>query len=110
MMVLMDEQERASERQEGKRMEHAEGQFSGAGGLPLYYQRWRSEAAARAVIVMLHGDFAHSGWYLNVPTHEVPRGYAVYAFDRRGWGRSPGQRGYIHAWSEHLEGLAALAG
>ncbi len=90
-------------------MEHDEGQFPGVGGLPLYYQRWRPDAeAARAVIVMLHGDFAQSGWYLNLPTHEVPRGYAVYAFDRRGWGRSPGQRGYIHAWSDYLDDLGAF--
>ncbi len=90
-------------------MEHDEGQFQGVGGLSLYYQRWRPETTqARAVIVLLHGDFAHSGWYLNLPTYEVPRGYAVYAFDRRGWGRSPGQRGYIHSWSEHLDDLDAF--
>src|SRR6266571_3603330 len=109
ILLLMDSQERGSQRQEGKRMEHDEGQFPGVGGLPLYYQRWRPDAeAARAVIVMLHGDFAQSGWYLNLPTHEVPRGYAVYAFDRRGWGRSPGQRGYIHAWSDYLDDLGAF--
>jgi acylglycerol lipase len=104
----MDEEKRASQRQEGKSMEHDEDQFPGARGLQLYYQRWRSEASTRAVIVLVHGDFAHSGWYLNLPEHEVPRGYVVYAFDRRGWGRSPGQRGYIHAWSDYLDDLAAF--
>ena len=90
-------------------MHHNDGQFLGGGGLHLYYQRWRPDAeAARAMIVMLHGDFAHSGWYMNLPTHEVPRGIAVYAFDRRGWGRSPGQRGAIHAWSDYLEDLDAF--
>ena len=90
-------------------MEYDEGQFQGAGGLFLYYQRWRPETRpARAVIVMLHGDFAHSGWYMNLPEHETPRGYAVYAFDRRGWGRSPGQRGYIRSWNEYLDDLAAF--
>jgi len=89
-------------------MEHDEDQFEGVGGLRLYYQRWRPHESARAVIVMLHGDFAQSGWYMNLPTHEVPRGYAVYAFDRRGWGRSPGQRGYIHAWSDYLDDLGVF--
>ncbi len=90
-------------------MEHDEGHFEGAGGLSLYYQRWRPETRpARAIIVMVHGDFAHSGWYMNLPDHEVPRRYAVYAFDRRGWGRSPGQRGYLHSWSENLDDLAAF--
>lgn len=88
-------------------MEHDEGQFQGAGGLFLYYQRWRPEARpARAVIVMLHGDFAHSGWYMNLPERETSRGYTIYAFDRRGWGRSPGQRGYIRSWNEYLDDLA----
>jgi alpha-beta hydrolase superfamily lysophospholipase len=90
-------------------MEHYESQFQNADGLQLYYQRWRPQTQpARAVIVMVHGDFAQSGWYENLPNHEVPRGYAVYAFDRRGWGRSPGQRGYINTWSEYLDDLEAF--
>jgi acylglycerol lipase len=85
---------------------HDEGHFQVDGGLRLYYQRWRpATTETRAVIILLHGDFAHSGWYMNLPTHEAPRGYAVYACDRRGWGRSPGQRGYIHSWGENLGDL-----
>jgi alpha-beta hydrolase superfamily lysophospholipase len=30
----------------------------------------------------------------------VPRGYAVYAFDLRGHGRSQGQRGHVDGWAE----------
>jgi alpha-beta hydrolase superfamily lysophospholipase len=57
---------------------------------------------------MLHGGFAHSGWYMNLPDHEAPRGYSVYAYDQRGWGRSPGQRGYVSSGSENLEDLGAF--
>lgn len=90
-------------------MEHKEGQFQGVGGLQLYYQCWRPEAVPfRAVIIMLHGDFAQSSWYMNLPNHEAPRGYAVYAFDRRGWGRSTGQRGYVNTWREYLDDLGAF--
>lgn len=90
-------------------MEHDEGQFQGSDGLRLYYQRWRPKAKpARGVIVMLHGGFAQSSWYMNLPNHEVPRGFAVYAYDQRGWGRSSGQRGYINAWSENLDDLNAF--
>ena len=88
---------------------HDEGHFQANEGMRLYYQRWRpAKTKARAVIVLLHGDFAHSGWYMNLPTHEVPSGYAVYACDRRGWGRSPGQRGYIRSWGENLSDLGAF--
>ncbi|MCC7165729.1 MAG: alpha/beta hydrolase [Anaerolineae bacterium] len=83
-------------------MKHEQDHFLGFGNLGLYYQDWLPDSMpARAVIVMLHGDFAHSGWYMNLPQHQVPRGYAVYAYDRRGWGRSPGQRGYINRWDEN---------
>jgi alpha-beta hydrolase superfamily lysophospholipase len=93
----------------GDQMQHDEGHFQGAGSMQLYYQRWRPDTTpARAVIIMVHGDFAHSGWYVNLPNYEAPRGYAVYAYDRRGWGRSPGQRGYIRAWSENLGDLDAF--
>ena len=85
---------------------HDEGEFQGRDGLRLYYQRWLLEAApARAVIVLLHGGFAQSSWYLNLPRHEVPRGVAVYAYDQRGWGRSGGQRGYLERWSDCLDDL-----
>ena len=90
-------------------MKHGEDHFLGFGSLQLYYQRWLPDKLpSRAVIVMLHGDFAHSGWYINLPQHEVPLGYAVYAYDRRGWGRSPGQRGYIDRWGENIEDLDAF--
>ena len=66
-------------------MKHEEDHFLGFGSLRLYYQCWLPDSMpARAVVVMLHGDFAHSGWYMNLPLHEVPLGYAVYAYDRRG--------------------------
>jgi alpha-beta hydrolase superfamily lysophospholipase len=90
-------------------MKHEEGSFAGSGGLQLYYQCWLPDhPPVHAVIVMLHGDFAHSGWYMNLPVHEAPRGYAAYAYDRRGWGRSGGQRGYIAHWSENVDDLSAF--
>jgi alpha-beta hydrolase superfamily lysophospholipase len=45
---------------------------------------------------------------MNLPNHEVLRGCAVYAYDQRGWGRSPGRRGYVHVWSENLDDLDAF--
>jgi acylglycerol lipase len=90
-------------------MKHEEDHYLGFGNLRLYYQRWLPDGMpARAVVVMLHGDFAHSGWYMNLPQHQVPLGYAVYAYDRRGWGRSPGQRGHINRWSEQIQDLDAF--
>ncbi|HIE38300.1 MAG TPA: alpha/beta hydrolase [Anaerolineales bacterium] len=89
-------------------MEHSEGTFQGAGGLELYYQRWRPEREPRAVLAIVHGFGEHSGRYTNVVNHLVGQGYAIYGFDHRGHGQSPGQRGYIHEWGEFREDVRAF--
>src|SRR5215210_1327201 len=83
-------------------VEHREGRFSGSGALPLYYQVWLStEGPRRAVLVNLHGLGDHSGLYPALATHFPTRGIALYAYDMRGNGRSPGQRAYVRAWQEY---------
>jgi alpha-beta hydrolase superfamily lysophospholipase len=90
-------------------VEHREGRFPGFGGLQLYYQAWLpSHGSPRAVIVNLHGLGDHSGLYLNLVSHFPPRGTAVYAYDMRGNGRSPGQRAYLRGWHEYRGDLHAF--
>ncbi|MBU0704233.1 MAG: lysophospholipase [Chloroflexi bacterium] len=81
-------------------MKHEEGTFNGYEGLELYYQRWRPEGEPKAVLPIVHGFGEHSGRYGNVVDWFAPKGYAVYSFDLRGHGRSPGPRGYINEWAE----------
>ena len=89
-------------------MEHKEGTFQGAGGLDLYHQSWRSGDENRAVLAIIHGFGEHSGRYANVVNHLTPKGYAVYGFDLRGHGCSPGQRGHINSWNEYREDARAF--
>jgi len=89
-------------------MDHLEGTFQGFGGLELYYQRWRPEGEPKAVLAIVHGFGEHSGRYDNVVNWLVPKGYAIYAFDLRGHGRSPGQRSYINRWAEYREDVRAF--
>lgn len=84
-------------------MLHEEGTFRGHNGLELYYQCWRPEGTPRAVLVIVHGFGEHSGRYINIVNHLVPRGYAIWSFDHRGHGRSPGRRGFIRSWDEFRE-------
>ena len=81
-------------------MKHEEGTFTGVGELSLFYQSWHPEEEAKAILVIVHGLGEHSGRYLNIVNHLVPLGYAVYGFDHRGHGRSPGPRGYINNYIE----------
>lgn len=86
-------------------MHHQEGTFTGVGKLELYYQSWYPEGKVRGILAIVHGLGAHSDRYDNVIQHLIPKQYAVYGFDLRGHGRSPGQQGYINRWSEFREDL-----
>jgi alpha-beta hydrolase superfamily lysophospholipase len=88
---------------------HREGRFSGANGLQLFYQAWLPARGQRdAVLVNLHGLGDHSGLYPNLAMHFPTRGIALYAYDMRGNGRSPGQRAYLSGWHEYRDDLRAF--
>lgn len=80
-------------------MLHSESYFTAADGLTLYYQCWRPQRPT-AVLGMVHGLGSHSGTFSEFATRLVERGYAIYACDLRGHGRSAGQRGHINSWDE----------
>jgi alpha-beta hydrolase superfamily lysophospholipase len=85
--------------------QHHEGRFSGSGGTELFFQAWLPKGDPRFVLVNLHGLGDHSGLYPGLAEYFPPRGAALYAFDLRGNGRSPGQRGYVGDWGEYREDL-----
>src|SRR5579863_7569397 len=98
----------AAERQRSADMDHSTGTFRGAGEMELAYQRWLPEGTPRAALIIVHGFGEHGGRYMNIVGRLVPTGYAVYALDNRGHGRSPGQRGHINDWSEFRDDLGAF--
>jgi alpha-beta hydrolase superfamily lysophospholipase len=78
-------------------------------GLSLYYQAWLpANQGHRAVLVNLHGLGDHSSLYPTLANHFPARGIALYAFDMRGNGRSPGQRAYLRRWEEYRDDLHAF--
>lgn len=90
-------------------VDHQEGSFPGHGGLELFCQSWRpGEARPRAVLVNLHGLGDHSGLYPNLADYIPAREIALYAYDMRGNGRSPGQRAYLRRWEEYRGDLRAF--
>ncbi|BAY62701.1 alpha/beta hydrolase fold protein [Calothrix brevissima NIES-22] len=84
---------------------HIEDTFTGLEELALYYQSWLPEGKFKAILVIVHGLGAHSSRFGNIIEQLLPKEYAIYAFDMRGNGRSPGQRGYINSWAEFREDL-----
>jgi acylglycerol lipase len=83
-------------------MRHKEGRFKGYKELKLYYQCWLPDKNPRAVILVAHGLAEHSGRYKNLVEYFVPKGYAVYALDHRGHGKSEGARSYVDNFNDYL--------
>jgi alpha-beta hydrolase superfamily lysophospholipase len=76
-------------------VEHRDGHFDGAGGVQIYWQAWLPETGPRACIALSHGASEHSGRYEWTASKLVEAGYAVYALDHRGHGKSDGPRAVI---------------
>ena len=58
-----------------------------------------------AVLLIAHGLAEHSGRYMNVVNHFVPKGYAVYGLDHIGHGKSSGKRVYVERFEDFSETL-----
>ncbi len=89
-------------------MNHRERDLEGAGGLRLFSQSWLPDGAVRAVVVIAHGAGEHSSRYAHVATRLVDEGYAVYALDHRGHGRSEGSRAVIDRMDNAVSDLDQL--
>jgi alpha-beta hydrolase superfamily lysophospholipase len=91
-------------------MKHGEMNTPGFGGLDLYAQSWVPEHSPRAVVVIAHGLAEHGGRYDELAGRLVDDGYAVYALDHRGHGRSPGHRANIDRFSYLVTDLSTFVG
>ena len=87
-------------------MQHSEGTFPGVRNATIYYQNWLPDGDVKAVLLVVHGLGEHSGRYMNVVNHCVPRGYAVYALDHLGHGKSDGTREYVERFADFTDTLA----
>jgi lysophospholipase len=74
---------------------HREGSFTGVGGVSIFCQAWLPPDPCRGVVAIAHGAGEHSGRYQHVAQRLVREGYAVYALDHRGHGRSEGPRALL---------------
>ena len=87
-------------------MQHIEGTFAGVRETEIYYQGWLPDGDAKAVLLIVHGLGEHSGRYMNVVNHFVPLGYAAYALDHIGHGKSGGEREMVQTFADFTDTLA----
>jgi len=82
--------------------------FRARDGLMLYAQSWRPHGEPRGVLVIHHGLADHSDRYAPFAEKLAKAGYAVWAFDMRGHGRSAGPRVVIDRIDDMLDDLDAF--
>ncbi len=70
-------------------------------GAELFYRAWQPEKTAGKAVILFHRGHEHSARWQNVIDKLDLPGYSFFAWDARGHGRSPGERGYA-------EDIAAL--
>lgn len=86
-------------------MKHAQGKFTGARGMSIYYQYWQPDDEAKALVVLVHGAGEHSGRYRRLAEHFVARGYAVAALDHPNHGKSDGHYGHVDRFTDFTQTL-----
>lgn len=78
----------------------------------IHWQAWLPAGDPRAVVVLAHGVSEHGGRYAWVGERLAERGFALYAGDHRGHGRSSGARAVIDRLDNavrDLDGVVELA-
>ena len=70
----------------------------------LFYRAWLPPNAQKAV-VMVHRGHEHSGRLVDVVDELALQETAVFAWDARGHGKSPGERGYAPSFSRVVKDL-----
>jgi acylglycerol lipase len=84
-------------------MKHIENSFVGAAGLKIYYQAWLPDTKPKAILQLAHGINEHSGRYMNVVNEVLLKGFAVYANDHIGHGKSEGPRSFVCCFDQFVE-------
>ena len=83
-----------------------EAEFATHDGTKLFYRAWPAASTSpKGAIILLHRGHEHGGRVAHlVPELNLPD-YAFYAWDARGHGRSPGERGYSPSFAASARDL-----
>jgi acylglycerol lipase len=86
-------------------MQHSEGSFKGQLDFDLYFQAWLPPGNPLAVVIIVHGVAEHSSRYSQIASFLAAKSFAVYSYDHRGHGKSPGQKGHVEHFSYFSQDL-----
>ena len=80
--------------------------FEGMGGLKIFLRSWKPASKPKAVVVICHGVNSHGGQYISVGEQFAASGFATYALDLRGRGKSEGARFFVNHINEYVSDVA----
>jgi len=87
---------------------HLEEAWKGTQNISIYHQRWEPDAAAKAVVCLVHGLGEHSGRYSRLTQCLNENRYSVMACDLPGHGKSGGPRGHVDTFEEFMQTIDLL--
>jgi len=86
-----------------------ENYFVNRQGKYLYTRKYLPEenVPIKAIIILAHGLFGHSGRqaYITLASFLTPKGFAIYALDHLGHGKSQGLRAYVDNFDYYCDDL-----
>jgi alpha-beta hydrolase superfamily lysophospholipase/SAM-dependent methyltransferase len=83
-----------------KATEHS---FTSWDNVNLFYRAWQPAGAVKRAIILFHGGHEHSGRFDDLVQRLGLNDFAVFAWDARGHGRSPGVRGYANHFHDFVK-------
>jgi alpha-beta hydrolase superfamily lysophospholipase len=84
--------------------------FAAPDGTQLLARSWLPAEDVKAAVVIVHGLKDYSARYAGLAARLAGQGYAVYAFDLRGHGRSAGPRVAPDDWNDYVKDLDVFLG
>ena len=84
-----------------------ENSFTADDGVEIFYRRWVPDGPVRAVVLIVHGASEHSARYARFAAVLNDEGYAVFAPDLRGHGRTAASTGTGRLGERGMDGVLA---
>lgn len=88
----------------------SEDTFKGVAGVNIATRFWTAEGAVRGIILFVHGFNSHSGYFKWPAEQFASQGFAAYALDHQGRGKSEGERFFVEKFSNWVDDVNTLAG
>lgn len=83
-------------------------QIDSTKGIRIFVHSWQAASPPRAVVVICHGVNSHGGQYSWAGEQFAASGFAAFALDLRGRGKSSGERFYVEHVDDYVADVAGV--